>query len=69
MHLIIGAIFDHDEGRAEGPKDKVAIFLILRRCIISAPIVIKRAAKAKISGFLTMAYNEDQRGLIERSML
>jgi len=61
-HLTTGATLDHDEGSAEGPNDKVAIAFIRRECIISAPTVSTRAAKAKISGLVTMVYNEDQRG-------
>ena len=60
-HLVAGAIRAHNEGRAEGPKDKVAMVLIRRECIISAPIVSTRAASAEISGFTTMVYNVGQR--------
>ena len=65
MHLVAGAIRAHDEGRDEGPKDKIAMFVIRRECIISAPIVSTRAANAEISGFTTMVYNVNRRGSVK----
>ena len=60
-----GAIRVQDEGRAEGPKVKVAILLIRCECIISAPIVSTRATSAEISGFTTMVYNVNRRDSVK----
>ena len=60
--LTLGTILYHDEGRAEGPNDKVDIALILRACIISVAAAITKATKANISGLLTMVCIEDQTG-------